>query len=88
MDSDLVFDVRFLPNPFYIQELKELTGNDAPVSNYVMNFEESNVFLDKLTDMLEFLIPQYIAHPDNLQSHLFAWHLLSELQCSNYPHHL
>ena len=65
VDSDLVFDVRFLPNPFYIQELKELTGNDAPVSNYVMNFEESNVFLDKLTDMLEFLIPQYIKEGKN-----------------------
>ncbi len=65
VDSDLVFDVRFLPNPFYIQELKELTGNDAPVSNYVMNFEESHVFLDKLTDMLEFLIPQYIKEGKN-----------------------
>ncbi len=65
VDSDLVFDVRFLPNPFYIQELKELTGNDAPVSNYVMNFDESNVFLDKLTDMLEFLIPQYIKEGKN-----------------------
>lgn len=60
VDSDLVFDVRFLPNPFYIQELKELTGNDAPVSDYVMSFEESNTFLYKLTDMIEFLIPQYI----------------------------
>ena len=60
IDSDLVFDVRFLPNPFYIQELKELTGNDAPVYDYVMSFEESNIFLDKLTDMIKFLIPQYI----------------------------
>ncbi|NDO45865.1 RNase adapter RapZ [Clostridium sp. MD294] len=65
VDSDLVFDVRFLPNPFYIQELKELTGNDAPVYDYVMNFEESNVFLQKLTDMLEFLIPQYIKEGKN-----------------------
>lgn len=64
-DSDLVFDVRFLPNPFYIQELKELTGNDAPVSNYVMNFEESRLFLDKLVDMLEFLIPHYIKEGKN-----------------------
>jgi len=65
VDSDLVFDVRFLPNPFYIQELKELTGNDAPVYDYVMNFEESNIFLEKLTDMLEFLIPQYIKEGKN-----------------------
>lgn len=64
-DSDLVFDVRFLPNPFYIQELKELTGNDAPVSSYVMNFEESRLFLDKLADMLEFLIPHYIKEGKN-----------------------
>ena len=46
-DSDLVFDVRFLPNPFYIQELKEMTGNDEPVSSYVMSFEESRTFLKK-----------------------------------------
>ena len=65
IDSDLVFDVRFLPNPFYIQELKELTGNDAPVYDYVMSFEESNIFLDKLTDMIKFLIPQYIKEGKN-----------------------
>jgi len=60
VDADLVFDVRFLPNPFYIDDLKHLTGNDAPVQEYVMGFEESGVFLDKLTDMIEFLIPNYI----------------------------
>ena len=60
MDSDLVFDVRFLPNPYYIPELKEFTGNDRPVSDYVLSFDESRLFLDKLTDMLEFLIPMYI----------------------------
>ena len=64
-DSDLVFDVRFLPNPFYIQELKELTGNDQPVSSYVMNFEESQIFLQKLLDMVEFLIPLYIKEGKN-----------------------
>ena len=64
-DSDLVFDVRFLPNPFYIQELKELTGNDEPVSSYVMQFEESQVFLNKLVDMVEFLIPLYIKEGKN-----------------------
>lgn len=64
-DSDLVFDVRFLPNPFYIQELKEMTGNDEPVSSYVMNFKESQTFLQKMVDMLEFLIPLYIKEGKN-----------------------
>ena len=64
-DSDLVFDVRFLPNPFYISELKELTGNDEPVSSYVMQFEESQLFLNKLVDMVEFLIPLYIKEGKN-----------------------
>lgn len=59
-DADLVFDVRFLPNPFYLEELKQKTGNDKEVQDYVMQFEESRIFLDKLTDMLQFLIPNYI----------------------------
>jgi UPF0042 nucleotide-binding protein len=59
-DADLVFDVRFLPNPFYIEELKPLTGNDAPVHDYVMSFPEAKEFLDKLTDMINFLIPNYV----------------------------
>lgn len=65
VDSDLVFDVRFLPNPFYIPELKEQTGNDEAVSSYVMSFEESKIFLDKLIDMIEFLIPKYIKEGKN-----------------------
>ncbi len=59
-DADLVFDVRFLPNPFYIDELKHQTGNDKPVQDYVMSFSEAGQFLDKLEDMLKFLIPNYI----------------------------
>ena len=59
-DADLVYDVRFLPNPFYIDELKHKTGNDKEVQGYVMNFPEASVFLDKLTDMLDFLIPNYV----------------------------
>ena len=59
-DADLVYDVRFLPNPFYIDELKHKTGNDQEVQDYVMNFPEASVFLEKLTDMLDFLIPNYI----------------------------
>lgn len=60
LDADLVFDVRFLPNPFYIPELKEHTGLEACVRDYVMNSEISKQFLAKLSDMVEFLIPQYI----------------------------
>jgi len=60
IDADLVFDVRFLPNPFYISELRERTGREAAVQDYVMSFEESNIFLNKTKDMIEFLIPQYI----------------------------
>ena len=59
-DADLVFDVRFLPNPFYVDELKYLTGNDRGVQEYVMGFPEAGIFLDKLTDLLQFLIPNYI----------------------------
>ncbi len=59
-DADLVFDVRFLPNPFYIAELKDHTGNEACVQDYVMSFAESGQFVDKLEDMLQFLIPNYI----------------------------
>ncbi len=59
-DADLVFDVRFLPNPFYLDELKTKTGNDREVQEYVMGFSEAGLFMDKLTDMLRFLIPNYI----------------------------
>ncbi|MDE7404978.1 MAG: RNase adapter RapZ [Lachnospiraceae bacterium] len=59
-DADLVFDVRFLPNPFYIDELKHKTGNDKEVQDYVMGFPEAHTFIDKLADMAEFLIPNYI----------------------------
>ena len=59
-DADLVFDVRFLPNPYYIDELKNKTGNDKEVMDYVLSFEDADVFLDKLEDMLLFLIPNYI----------------------------
>ena len=59
-DADLVFDVRFLPNPFYIDELKPKTGNDKEVQDYVMSFQEAEVFMEKLTDMIQFLIPNYV----------------------------
>ena len=59
-DADLVFDVRFLPNPFYIDHLKPLTGDDEEVYRYVMNSDKAVTFLEKLKDMLDFLVPNYI----------------------------
>ena len=64
-DSDLVFDVRFLPNPYYIDELKQKTGNDIEVQNFCMQYEVSKQFIDKLEDMVNFLIPNYIAEGKN-----------------------
>jgi len=60
MDADLVFDVRFLPNPYYIDELRNHTGKDQDVRNYIFSFPETKIFLNKLEDMLDFLIPYYI----------------------------
>ncbi len=60
MDCDLVFDVRFISNPYYIPELKPKTGLESDVSNYVMSFSESRLFLNKLTEMINFLIPYYV----------------------------
>lgn len=60
-DSDLVFDVRFLPNPYYVEGLRAKTGNDKEIQEFVMKYKEANEFLDKLEDMLRFLIPNYIA---------------------------
>lgn len=60
LDADLVFDVRFLPNPYYIESLKKLSGNDDEVREYVMKWPEAVVFMSKLIDMTEFLIPYYI----------------------------
>lgn len=59
-DTDLVFDVRFLPNPYYIPELKPKTGNDQDVQDFVMRSESATEFLDKLTDMCKFLIPNFV----------------------------
>ena len=59
-DCDLVFDVRFLPNPYYIEELRPKTGDDKEVRDYVMNSKISEEFYEKLSDMIQFLVPQYI----------------------------
>lgn len=60
IEADLVFDVRFLPNPFYIQNLRDLSGMDEPVRDYIYQFEQTDVFNEKLLSLLEFLLPCYI----------------------------
>lgn len=59
IEADLVFDVRFMPNPYYVEELKHLTGLDDAVSNFVMSFQQTHDFIDRLLDMLKFLLPLY-----------------------------
>ena len=61
MEADLVFDVRFLPNPFYVEKLRPLSGMDAEVQEYVLRSDVAKNFLTKLTDMIDFLLPQYAA---------------------------
>lgn len=64
-DCDLVFDVRFLPNPYYVPELKHKTGNQKEVRDYVLDSPVSHEFLEKLVDMIKFLIPNYIEEGKN-----------------------
>ena len=64
-DADLVFDVRFLPNPYYVEELKHKTGNDKEVQDFLMQFDEAHIFLNKVKDLLDFLIPNYIKEGKN-----------------------
>ena len=75
---DLLFDVRFLPNPYYIEELKEKTGNNSEVSDYVMSFDESREFFDRLTGMLDYLLPKYIKEGKS--------HLTIGIACSGGKH--
>lgn len=64
-DADLVFDVRFLPNPYYYENLRKLTGNDKEIQDFVMGYEMAHVFLDKLDDMIRFLVPNYVLEGKN-----------------------
>lgn len=64
-DADLVFDVRFLPNPYYDLNLRHLTGNDEAIQDFVMQFDEAKEFMNKIVDLLEFLIPNYIKEGKN-----------------------
>lgn len=64
-DADLVFDVRFLPNPYYVEEMRPMSGMDDLVRDYVMGFDVAQIFAQKLEDMIRFLIPNYIAEGKN-----------------------
>ena len=64
-DADLVFDVRFLPNPYYVEGLRPLTGLDERIQNYVMEGDHYTVFMEKLEDMIRFLVPNYVAEGKN-----------------------
>ena len=77
-DSDLMFDVRFIPNPYYIEKLKELNGFDEEVKEYVLSQKESKEFYFKLLPLLEFLIPQYIKEGKK--------HLTISIGCSGGQH--
>ena len=77
-DSDLMFDVRFIPNPYYIEKLKELNGFDEEVKEYVLSQKESGKFYSKLLPLLEFLIPQYVKEGKK--------HLTISIGCSGGQH--
>ncbi|MCL1995443.1 MAG: RNase adapter RapZ [Defluviitaleaceae bacterium] len=64
-DADMIYDVRFIPNPFYKDELRPLTGNDEPVQEYVLSHAVAVTFLEKLKDMLDFTIPYFIKEDKN-----------------------
>ena len=77
-DADLVFDVRFLPNPYYDPELRPMTGNDPAIQQYVTRSGDARIFLDKLEDMLGFLIPHYIDEG--------KYHLVIGIGCTGGKH--
>ena len=60
LECDLTFDVRFVENPFYVDGLKEFTGLDSKVRDFVLGKEECKIFLNKINDLIEFLLPNYI----------------------------
>ncbi len=77
-DADLVFDVRFLPNPYYDLELRNYTGNDKPIRDFVMKHQEAGHFLDKVEDLLTFLIPNYVNEG--------KYHLIIGVGCTGGKH--
>ena len=78
LDADFVFDVRFLPNPFYIEELKSLTGDDAPVYDYVMRFQQTKDYIAYLKPYLDFVFTQYKKQNKN--------HIIVAIGCTGGHH--
>ncbi|AHM55752.1 hypothetical protein EAL2_c04500 [Peptoclostridium acidaminophilum DSM 3953] len=78
LDADLVFDVRFLPNPYYVEELKERTGDEEEVQSYVMNSSVSWEFLSRLKDFIDFLMPNYMEEGKH--------HLVIAIGCTGGKH--
>ena len=60
LDADLVFDVRFLPNPYYIEDLRSQTGLDRPVAEYVFGYQQTRQFVEKIEELMDFLLPLYV----------------------------
>ena len=60
LEADLVFDARFLPNPYYVDELRPLCGLDLPVAEFVFSYQQTRTFMEKLEDMVDFLLPLYL----------------------------
>ncbi|MGI6174822.1 MAG: RNase adapter RapZ [Christensenellales bacterium] len=77
-DADIVFDVRFLPNPFYNEKMRDLTGIDCVVKDYIFSFEQTKVFLDKLEDMMTYLLPYYMQEDKR--------HLVIAIGCTGGQH--
>ncbi len=77
-DADLVFDVRFLPNPHYVEHLQSLTGNDAAVSEYVWKWPVTRKFFQKFEDMMKFLLPFYVSEGKS--------HLIIAVGCTGGRH--
>ena len=65
MDADLLFDVRFLPNPYWVEDLRPFSGNDACVYDYVMQSEQTKILIDKLTAFLDYAFKEYVTEGKN-----------------------
>ncbi|MDD2624910.1 MAG: RNase adapter RapZ [Candidatus Riflebacteria bacterium] len=99
LDCDLVFDVRFLPNPFYVDTLKSLTGKDKPVNDYIFSSEVAKQYAQRLVGFIEFQIPQFINEPKTKlqigigctggkhRSVAFAEYLYNTVTCDNIRKH-
>lgn len=78
LDADMVFDMRFIPNPYYLKSMRKLTGNSEKVSNYVMKFQETQEFLHTVHDLIDRLIPSYIREG--------KFHLVLAIGCTGGQH--